>query len=250
MYNFVGVVVYGVNGDKIGIVCDVLVEFEIGCICYFFVDVGGWFSSKEVLVFVGYGCVDDSGVYFDSLIKDQVKDMSEYCVDQVYSSEMMDIDECVLCGNQSQEEYYQCVYQIFDCFQLFEECLVVNKDCFKVGSVQIGKCIEICQEIVLVFLQCEEVVIECYVVIDGCVVEGVVLGEGYQIMSVDFEVECVNISKQVYVIEEVSVGKCVVIEIQQVIEIVGCEVFDVNQIGDVCIIEGIVLIDDIIKCNI
>lgn len=150
MYNPVGAAAYGVNGDKIGTVRDALVEPETGRIRYFLVDVGGWFSSKEVLVPVGYGRVDDSGVYFDSLTKDQVKDMSEYRADQAYSSEMMDTDERVLRGNQSQEEYHQRAYQTPDRLQLLEERLVVNKDRFKAGSVQIGKRIETRQETVSV----------------------------------------------------------------------------------------------------
>ncbi|MHA0034382.1 DUF2382 domain-containing protein [Deinococcus sp. PESE-13] len=238
VYNPVGATAYGVNGDKIGTVRDALVEPETGRIRYFLVDVGGWFSSKEVLVPVGYGRVDDSGVYFDSLTKDQVGSMSEYRADQAYSSEMMDTDERVLRGNQSQEEYQQRAYQTPDRLQLLEERLVVNKDRFKAGSVQIGKRVETRQETVSVPLQREEVVIERHAVTDGRAVEGAVLGEGNQTMSVDLEAERANISKQAYVTEEVSVGKRAVTENQQVTETVGREVLDVNQTGDVRTTQG------------
>ena len=250
MYNPVGAAAYGVNGDKIGTVRDALVEPETGRIRYFLVDVGGWFSSKEVLVPVGYGRVDDSGVYFDSLTKDQVGSMSEYRADQAYSSEMMDTDERVLRGNQSQEEYQQRAYQTPDRLQLLEERLVVNKDRFKAGSVQIGKRIETRQETVSVPLQREEVVIERHAVTDGRPVDGAVLGEGNQTMSVDLEAERANISKQAYVTEEVSVGKRAVTETQQVTETVGREVLDVNQTGDVRTTEGTALTDDTTKRNI
>lgn len=244
VYNPVGAAAYGVNGEKIGTVRDALVEPETGRIRYFLVDVGGWFSSKEVLVPVGYGRVDDSGVYFDSLTKDQVKDMSEYRVDQAYSAEMMETDERVLRGTADVDTYRERAYQTPDRLQLLEERLVVNKDRFKAGSVQIGKRVETRQETVSVPLQREEVVIERHAVTDGRPVEGAVLGAATETMTVDLEAERANVSKQAYVTEEVSVGKRTVTETQQVTETVGREVLEVNQQGDVRTTDGTALTDD------
>ena len=250
VYNPVGAAAYGVNGEKIGTVRDALVEPETGRIRYFLVDVGGWFSSKEVLVPVGYGRVDDSGVYFDSLTKDQVKDMSEYRVDQAYSAEMMDTDERVLRGATDVDTYRERAYQTPDRLQLLEERLVVNKDRFKAGSVQIGKRVETHQETVSVPLQREEVVIERHAVTDGRPVDGAVLGAATETMTVDLEAERANVSKQAYVTEEVSVGKRAVTETQQVTETVGREVLEVNQQGDVRTTDGTALTDDATKRNI
>jgi len=255
IYNPVGATAYGSAGEKVGTVRDALVEPETGRIRYFLVDVGGWFSSKEVLVPVGYGRVDDSGVYFDSLTKDQVRDMSEYRMGEAYTTDMMDTDERVLRGVQDVdtttyrervtsgvdtgvEEYRQRAYQTPDRLQLLEERLVVNKDRFKAGSVQIGKRVETRQETVSVPLQREEVVIERHAVDTSRPVDGAVLGAASQTMTVDLEAERANVSKQAYVTEEVSVGKRAVTETQQVTETVGREVLEVNQSGDVRTTQG------------
>lgn len=247
VYNPVGHVAYGYGGDKIGTVRDALVEPDSGRIRYLLVDVGGWFSSKEVLVPVGHARIDEQGVYFDNLTKDQVKEMSEYREGEMYSSDSMDRDERVLRGmgtdtvNTSVSEaeltdrtdYQRRAYQTPDRLQLLEERLVVNKDRFKAGSVQIGKRVETHQESVNVPLQREEVVIERHAVSDARPVEGVVLGEGTQTMNVDLEAERANVTKQAYVTEEISVGKRAVTETQTVTDTVGREVLDVNKTGEV-----------------
>ena len=233
VYNPVGATAYGSGGDKVGTIRDALVEPESGRIRYFLVDVGGWFSSKEVLVPVGYARTDDHGVYFDNLTKDQVREMSEYREGQAYTEDMMDTDARVLRGTQSTEEYQQRAYQTPDRLQLLEERLVVNKDRFKAGSVQIGKRVETRQETVAVPLEREEVVIERHAVDGSRPVDGAVLGQGTQVMNVDLEAERANVSKQAYVTEEVSVGKRTVTDTQQVTETVGREVLEVNQTGDV-----------------
>jgi len=247
VYSPVGHVAYGYGGDKIGTVRDALVEPDSGRIRYLLVDVGGWFSSKEVLVPVGHARIDDQGVYFDNLTKDQVKEMSEYREGEMYSSDAMDSDERVLRGvgagttdttvtdasTTDRTDYQRRAYQTPDRLQLLEERLVVNKDRFKAGSVQIGKRVETHQESVSVPLQREEVVIERHAVSDARPVEGVVLGEGTQTMNVDLEAERANVSKQAYVTEEISVGKRAVTETQTVTDTVGREVLDVNKTGDV-----------------
>ncbi|MFC5849004.1 PRC and DUF2382 domain-containing protein [Deinococcus petrolearius] len=238
VYNPIGHAAYGYGSDKVGTVRDALVEPTSGRIRYLLVDVGGWFSSKEVLVPVGHARIDDHGVYFDNLTKDQVKEMSEYREGEMYSAESMDRDERVLRGVETTDvatdtTYQRQAYQTPDRLQLLEERLVVNKDRFKAGSVQIGKRVETHQESVSVPLQREEVVIERHAVSDARPVEGVVLGQGTQTMSVDLEAERANVTKQAYVTEEISVGKRSVTETQTVTDTVGREVLDVNKTGDV-----------------
>ena len=255
VYNPLGTTAYGYNGEKIGAVRDALVEPGTGKIRFLLVDAGGWFSSKEVLVPVGYARIDDSGVYFDNLTKDQVKAMTEYREGQAYTADMMDTDERVLRGvsdvdtagyrervvsgkDTAVTDYRQKAYSTPDRLQLLEERLVVNKDRFKAGSVQIGKRVETHTETVNVPLQREEVVIERHAVSDGRPVDGAVLGAASQTMSVDLEAERANVSKQAYVTEEVSLGKRTVTENQQVTETVGKEVLEVNKTGDVTLETG------------
>ncbi|RJF73627.1 DUF2382 domain-containing protein [Deinococcus cavernae] len=255
VYNPVGGTAYGYNGEKIGSVRDALVEPSTGRIRFLLVDVGGWFSSKEVLVPVGYSRIDDTGVYFDNLTKDQVKAMSEYREGQAYSTDMMDTDERVLRGVNDVDtaqyrervvsgkdtevaNYRQQAYATPDRLQLLEERLVVNKDRFKAGSVQIGKRVETHQETVQVPLTREEVVIERHAVSDGRPVEGAVLGAASQTMTVELEAERANVSKQAYVTEEVSLGKRAVTETQTVTDTIGKEVLEVNKTGEVTMTDG------------
>lgn len=243
VYDPTGFVAYGVGGDKIGTIRDALVEANSGRMQYFIVDAGGWFSSKEVLVPVGHSRLEDDGVYFDDLTKDQVRDLREYNATDTYTDSYRESDERVLRGVQNNETaavdttarnaYQDKAYRTPDKLQLLEERLVVDKDRFKAGSVAIGKHVETHEENVNVALQREEVVIERHAVNDGRAVEGAVLGEGSQIINVDLEAERAKVSKQAYVTEEIGIGKRTVTDSQTVTETVGREVLDVNKTGDV-----------------
>lgn len=249
IYNPINSVAYGYGGEKVGTVRDALVEPTTGRIRFLLVDVGGWFSSKEVLVPVGHARIDDNGVYFDNLTKEQVKDLTEYRADQVYTDENIDTDERILRGIQDVdtaayrervvtgkdtevETYREKAYQTPDRLQLLEERLIVNKDRFTAGSVQIGKRVETITQTVNVPLEREEVVIERRTVTDAQPVEGAVLGSD-QVVSVNLEAERANVSKEAFVTEEVSMGKRTVTETQQVVETVGKEVLEVNKSGEV-----------------
>jgi uncharacterized protein (TIGR02271 family) len=239
VYNPSGNTAYGSGGDKVGTVRDALVDPSSGRIRMLILDVGGWFSSKEVVVPVGEARFDDNGVYFDNLTKDQVQAMSEYRMDQTYTSDAMMADERVLRGTGTDEATYrERAYQTPDRLQLLEERLVVNKDRIQAGSVQIGKHVETRQEQVNVGLEREEVTIERRAVTDARPVEGAVLGSGSQTISVDLEAERASVSKQAYVTEEVEIGKRTVTEQQTVTETVGREVLDVNKTGSVEMRDG------------
>lgn len=239
VYNPSGNTAYGANGEKVGTVRDALVDPSSGRIRMLILDVGGWFSAKEVVVPVGEARFDDNGVYFDNLTKNQVQAMSEYRMDQTYTNDAMMADERVLRGTQTDEaSYRERAYQTPDRLQLLEERLVVNKDRIQAGSVQIGKHVETRQEQVNVGLEREEVTIERRAVTDARPVEGAVLGSGSQTISVDLEAERASVSKQAYVTEEVEIGKRTVTEQQTVTETVGREVLDVNKTGSVEMRDG------------
>ncbi|MFK7601168.1 PRC and DUF2382 domain-containing protein [Deinococcus sp. SM5_A1] len=245
-YDPTGQTAYGMNGDKIGTIRGALAEAETGKIRFLLVDVGGWFSSKEVVVPVGMSSFEGDEVHFTNLTKEQVSDMREYRTGEEYGDDAQMSDERVLraanTDTQVDESQYaakagyredDAMYQTPDKLRLLEERLVVNKDRFVAGSVEVGKRVETHQENVNVDLAREEVVIERHAITDAQAVEGAVLGADSKTMKIDLEAERANVSKQAFVTEEVSVGKREVRDSQTVTETVGREVLEVNKSGDV-----------------
>lgn len=242
-YDIVGRHAYAHNGEKVGTVRDLLTD-DSGRTRYFVLDVGSWFSTKEVMVPVGAARIEDDGIYFDQLTKDQVKDMSTYTAGQDYTYDNQVEDVRVLYGAdkaQQQSTPGEFVYRDDDDtyrtpqrLQLLEERLQVNKDRYVAGQVEIGKHVETRTENVTVGLEREELVIERRPVSEARPVDrSVTLGEGTETVRVDLEAERADVSKQAYVTEEVEIGKRTVTEQQTVTETVGREVLDVNQSGQV-----------------
>ena len=234
VYNPRGNTAYGAGGEKVGSIRDALVDPQSGAIQYLIVDVGGWFSSKHVLVPVGQVRFAEDGAYFDTLTKDQVRGLSEYHEGQTYAHENQLADERVLrAADVDETTYRQQAFQTPDTLKLLEERLTVNKERFVTGSVEVSKRVETREEQVNVDLDREEVVIERRVVTDAQPVVGAVLGAMNETVRVDLEAERADVSKQAYVTEEVSVGKREVTETQSFTETVGKEVLEVNKTGEV-----------------
>lgn len=84
-YDPTGKTAYGINEEKIGKIEGALVEDTTGRIRYLIVDVGGWFSAKEVLAPAGLARIVGDDVFFDSLTKSQVEAMEVYDHDYQYS---------------------------------------------------------------------------------------------------------------------------------------------------------------------
>jgi uncharacterized protein (TIGR02271 family) len=245
-YDFIGKKAYGNNGEHVGTVREALTE-EGGKIRYFVVEVGNWFTSKEVVVPVGLARVEDDGVYFDSLTKDQVKDMNEYTLGQDYGDDAQMADIRTLRGTDyvapatgtrtlKAADHYedQKLFGTPTRLQLLEERLMVNKEKYQAGSVQVGKKVETRTENVNVALSHDEVVIERHPVTESRPVEGnVVLGAATDTIRVDLEAERANVSKQAYVTEEVEVGKRTETEQKTYSDTVGREVLDVTKTGEV-----------------
>lgn len=245
-YDFIGKKAYGNSGEHVGTIREALTE-EGGKIRYFVVEVGSWFTSKEVVVPVGLARVEDDGVYFDSLTKEQVKEMNEYHVGQEYGSDAQVADIRTLRGTDyvapavaassvTATDHYQ-DEKLFGTptrLQLLEERLMVNKEKYQAGSVQVGKKVETRTENVNVALSHDEVVIERHPVTDARPVEGnVVLGAATETIRVNLEAERANVSKQAYMTEEVEVGKRTETEQKTYSDTVGREVLDVTKTGDV-----------------
>ncbi|MBZ9751109.1 DUF2382 domain-containing protein [Deinococcus sp. HMF7604] len=254
-YDIVGRNAYAVD-EKVGTVREALTD-DGGQIRYLIVDVGGWFSAKEVMVPVGMARIEDDGVYLDNLTKDQVKGLSGYVAGQDYDYDAQVGDERILRGVDHAEHQTNAgefiyrdedtLFQTPQRLQLLEERLRVNKDRYVAGQVQIGKHVETRTENVTVGLEREEIVIERHVVTDARPVDGnVTLGAGTETIRVDLEAERADVSKQAYVTEEVEIGKRTVTEQQTVSETVGREVLDVDQSGQVAVqgAEGTTLRDD------
>ena len=246
--DFVGMNAYGNGGEKIGTIREALTD-DGGKLRYLVVEVGSWFTSKEVVVPVGLARLEDDGVFFDSLSKDQVKNMNEYQVGQDYTDEQQVSDIRVLKGTDyvapvaaaatgtvMAADHFkdEALFKTPTKLQLIEERLSVNKEKYQAGSVQVGKKVETRTEKVNVDLTHEEVVIERRAVTDARPVEGnVILGASSETIRVDLEAERASVQKQAFVTEEVEVGKRTETEQKTFTESVGREVLDVTRTGDV-----------------
>lgn len=242
----VGQPAYGNTGEKIGTVREALTE-DGGTVRYLVVEVGSWFTSKEVVVPVGLARLEHDGVYFDSLSKDQVKGMNAYVAGQDYDDAQQVADIRTLKGAGysapaaagaavTGADHYrdESLFKTPTKLQLLEERLQVNKERYQAGSVQVGKKVETRTENVNVELTHDEVVIERHAVSEPRPVEGnVTLGAASETIRVDLEAERANVQKQAFVTEEVSVGKRSERETQTFTETVGKEVLDVNKSGEV-----------------
>jgi len=268
IYDPSGKTAYGSDGTKVGTVTSALVDPSGGRIRYLVVDTGGWFFSKEVLVPVGMGRIEDDGVYFDSLTKDQVKSMREYRVGDDIADEDMGREAVMLTGRDDHSRYVAPMatattattastatttepvltagpttsfnYRDDDAndklfkapqrLQLLEERLNVSKIRERVGEVEVGKRVETHTEKVNVPLEREEVVIERHAVSGGQAVTGAVLGSA-ETIKVELEAERANVTKQAFVVEEVEIGKRTQTETQVVTETIGKEVLEVERNG-------------------
>lgn len=243
-YNPTGQPVFGSNGDNVGTVHGALVD-ETSRIRYLLVDVGGWFANKMVAIPVGLSRLEDQGVYFDTLTREQVTSLRNYVPGQEFTFEAQLADESTWLkpGQHSHAEEtggsrvynYEKRGELFDAptrLRLLEERLQVEKEKFVAGSVEVGKRVETHPENINVELKREEIVIERHPVSGERAVEGnVVLGSDRETIRVDLEAERADVTKQAYVTEEVEIGKRTHTETQTFTETVGKEVLEVNKTG-------------------
>ncbi|WP_216322681.1 DUF2382 domain-containing protein [Deinococcus aestuarii] len=258
LYNPVGATAYGSSGQRLGTVRDALVDDTYGKIRYLMIDDGGSLEGARLLP-IGLARIEDDGVHFDDLTAGQLASMHRYRSDEEYTFDLQSSDERVLRGSNlaaatadtvpttagvaagtgstyhsRDEDTTDRMFKTPGRLQLLEERLLVNKERYLAGQVEIGKHVETRQESVAVPLQREEVVIERHAVTDARPVEGdAFLSSAGQTVRVELEAERANVSKQAYVTEEVEVGKRSVTEQQTVTDTVGREVLDVNPTGDV-----------------
>ena len=164
VYDPTGDTVYGSGGEHLGTVRDALVDPSSGRVKFFIIEVSS--CSKVVLVPVGDARIDDQGVYFDTLTQAQLSQMTAYTEGQASAALTMERTS----ANTTAAD------RTPDKLRLLEERLVVSKDRFKAGSVEISKHVETQEVNAQVTLQRDEVVIERRTITDAQPVEGAVLG--------------------------------------------------------------------------
>lgn len=226
---------YAMNGEKLGSVEGALVDEVSGRIRYFIVDVGGWFTSKDVLVPAGLARIAGDEIYFDSLTKDQVKAMDDYDPDYNYNYEEQNVRDRKVFNtpvanayDATPTELNEKHYDAPNTLQLLEERLTVNKDRIVAGLLQVGKHVVSENRTVNVELQEEQAHIQRTPVNQPT---SATIGDDARTIEVQLEAERANVAKQTYVTEEVNVGKVAQSRTETINETVRREELDVKQDG-------------------
>ena len=237
-----GKTAYGVNEEKIGKIEGALVEDTTGRIRYLIVDVGGWFTSKEVLVPAGLARIVGDDVFFDSLTKSQVEAMEEYDHDYQYSyKEQYEKDRQAFVADtiptEERMEIVDTAYNAPNTLELLEERLIVNKDRIVAGLVKIGKHVVTEERNVNVELEEEHAHIE-RTNVDRLSDRRIGDVDGSETIEVELEAERARVGKETYVTEEVNVGKTTERHTETIVETIQREELDVDHDGNVVDREG------------
>lgn len=200
-YSPVDKTAYGVNQEKIGKVKDALVDATAGRVRYLIVDVGGWFSSKEVLVPAGLARIVGDEVYFDSLTKEQAELMEEYDDNYRYSYTEQAAKDRHVFGIEDETHY-----NAPNTLELLEERLSVNKDRIVAGIASISKQVVTEEKRIDVDLEQEHAHIQ-RTAVDRPTDRRIGDDTGVASVSVELEAEQARVDKQTYVTEEISLGK-------------------------------------------
>lgn len=224
-----GKTAYGASNEKVGKINGALVDDTTGRIRYFIVDVGGWFSAKEVLVPAGLARIAGDEVYFDSLTKDTVNTMDAYDPNYNYSIEQQTVrDKEVFTKAATPVQLTEDQYRAPNTLELLEERLTVNKDKIVAGLLKVGKHVVSENRSVNVELSEEQAHIERTPVnrpTDRAI------GDDNRTVEVQLEAERANVSKQTYVTEEVNVDKIAQTRTETINETVRHEELDVQKDG-------------------
>ncbi|MGP4119094.1 DUF2382 domain-containing protein [Psychrobacter aquimaris] len=241
-YDPTGKTAYGVNEEKIGKIEGALVEDTTGRIRYLIVDVGGWFSSKEVLVPAGLARIVGDDVFFDSLTKAQVDAMEVYDHDYQYSyKDQYQKDRQAFVADSvpvaERMEIADHDYNAPNTLELLEERLTVNKDRIVAGLVKVGKHVVTEERNVDVELEEEHANIQRSHV-DRPTDRHIGDIDGNQTIEVELEAERARVGKETYVAEEVNVGKTTERHTETIVETIQREELDIDGDGNVVDREG------------
>lgn len=220
---------YAQNNEKIGKINGALVDETTGKIRYFIVDVGGWFSSKEVLVPAGLARIEGDSVYFDSLTRDQAEEMNAYDANRVYNyDDQSAYDKTVFNKGTTARQLADTDYNAPNTLELLEERLTVNKDRIVAGVLELRKRVVSENQAVNVQLTEEQAHIQRTAVNQPTTRT---IGEDDGVVRVELEAERANVSKQTYVAEQVNVDKVAETRTETFNETVRREELDVQQDG-------------------
>lgn len=225
---------YGIAGDKVGKIEGALVDEATGRIRYFIVDVGGWFSTKEVLVPAGLARISGDDVYFDSLSKEVVEGMDKYDPDYNYSMKQQtarDREAFVKAPTPVELTDKDYAYTNDNVLELLEERLTVNKDKIVAGLLKVGKHVVSEDRTVSVDLTEEQAHVERTAV--NRPTDRTIGDDHSRTIEVELEAERARIGKETYVTEEVNVGKVAETRTETVTETVRREELDVHTTENV-----------------
>ena len=236
-YDPTGKTAYGADEEKIGKIEGALVEDTTGRIRYLIVDVGGWFSSKEVLVPAGLARIVGDDVFFDSLTKSQVEAMEAYDHDYQYSyKEQYENDRKAFVADTvpvaERLEIQDHAYNAPNTLELLEERLTVNKDRIVAGLVRVGKHVVTEERNIDVDLEEEHAHIE-RTNVDRPTDRRIGDVDGNNTIEVELQAERARVNKETYVAEEVSVGKTTKSHRETIVETIQREELDIDRDGNV-----------------
>ena len=252
-YDPTGKTAFGVHEEKIGKVEGALVEDITGRIRYLIVDVGGWFSSKEVLVPAGLARIVGDDIFFDSLTKSQVEAMEEYDHDYQYSyKEQANKDRQAFVADtipaEERVELKEDYYNAPNTLELLEERLIVNKDRIVAGLVKVGKHVVSEDRAVDVELEEEHAHIE-RTEVNRPTERRIGDDVGADTVQVELEAERANVHKDTYVTEEVNVGKTTERHTETIHETIQREELDIDRDGNIVDREGNIIDRDDITAD-
>lgn len=252
-YDPSGKTAYGVNEEKIGKIDGALVEDTTGRIRYLIVDVGGWFTSKEVLVPAGLARIVGDDVFFDSLTKSQVEAMDVYDHDYQYSykDQYAKDRQTFIADTIPTEEHLDLqdtAYNAPNTLELLEERLTVNKERIVAGLVQVGKHVVTEERNVDVELEEEHAHIE-RTNVNRPTDRRVGDTNANETIELELEAERARVAKETYVTEEVNVGKTTERHTETIVETINREELDVDRDGNVVDREGNIVNHDNITAD-
>lgn len=240
--------VYTQDGDKVGLVGDVLVDDD-GRFRYLIIDTSLDSVNKKILLPVGLCHINYPArrVYVDGLSREQIERLPEYQeitnvdhdyeekVRSVFRSPTSDVTYHRDTYNYQQEPaLYELNDEYHQTFRLYEERLIANKNRIKTGEVAVGKHIETETARVTVPIQKERVLIERVVpteVETALDTNEVKFQEG-EVARIEVYEETPEIRKEAFVREEVRVKKVVEQDIVEAQDTIRREELNVDTAGD------------------
>ncbi|HBB34999.1 MAG TPA: photosystem reaction center subunit H [Cyanobacteria bacterium UBA8803] len=244
--------VYTGTDEKIGSVYDILVD-ETGRFRYFVIDMGFWVFGKKVLLPIGQAQMDYDRhrVYVTGMTRDQAEQLPKYddnmIVDYDYEEEVRDAYRPKVApaatatnGNYNRDTYrydsepslYGINEQNQQNLRLYEERLITNKERYQTGTVVVGKHIETETAQVSVPVEKERVIIERTSPSDiSEVTPGSADFQEGEVVRMEVYEESVDIQKQPFVREEVSIKKEVERDTVEATETLRREELDVDIDG-------------------